>query len=51
MRRRDAVDSLARRDEKGAEKSAICYTDCYTGTKNGKEKKEENPLNVLFSVN
>jgi len=46
-RRRDAVESLSRKGEKGT----FCYTDCYTGTKDGKEKKEEKPLNVLFSLN
>jgi integrase len=44
QRKKEAVDSLAK---KGTEKIQICYT----GTKSGKLKRDERPLNVLFPDN
>jgi len=39
-RKRLAVESLTRRGKRGTEKGKICYTDCYTGIKGGKEKED-----------
>ncbi len=48
QRRREAVETLTR---KGTKKVQSCYTDCDTGRKDGKQKKEESHLNVFFSDN
>ena len=44
-RRRDAVESLSRKGEKGT----FCYTDCYTGKKRKKEKGRKSPKCFILS--